>query len=1201
VGGLGGFVASGGPVAAAVSTPVTVTVTTSPTSTNVYGTVTMSADVVPADGPGPDAPTGTVTFYVTQNGTTTQVGQVNCPGGSGGTCAGDQSSGTVFALTTSNNTFPAGNDGAYTAQVTASYSGDSNFMEVGAASSTLASVTVNLNQVLTNQWSIGVEGLQMPQGDAVVGQQVTISTGLPGIQNLPGPTGTVTFYAQPVNPSGTEYLIGPSGGINTGCPNSCGGEAFTMTAGNSGQLGVGSYNIIADYSGDNVFAPASISTPLTVTQLNQIPTGEWNLNEQVPNMPQGVAVVGQQITLSTNGVPCAPSLPCTTGTVSFYAQPLEPSGSQYQIGSTTGAGGTSFTITAGANGQLIPGTYNIVANYSGDDVYAAASISIPLTVTQLNQVPPSLYGVNVSVQNQANGIAVVGQQLTLSIGGGCVQNLACPSGTMTYYAQPLDPSGSEYLLGSPITCQNQNCGSNESITVTAGANDELEPGSYNIVAEYSGDSVFAPTSFSTPLTVYADSSIQNGGLGFCGPNYISFGQVAYFGCGGVGGASGWPAPTGTVTVTATPTSTPAPALPQDYSWPVTLATVSGSNNICCLSLAFPTGNGSSDGMAQLPIGSYTITASYTGDSIYAPQTVSVPFTVGTTYTNTALGGSSPSQGNAVTYTATVTSDYGSPVTVGSVTFDDAEGNPITGCGAQSVNASGIATCQVSYPWDDTVAVTAQYTGMSDQLGNIDFQPSTSNTVNSTASTAAVSLTAASTTTVGAAEPLSATVAPAGGSATTAFPTGTVTFYYDTSQGSVPLGTVSCSGATSSLCTHQGNGTVFGPISTVDLGAGNATITATYSGDGNYPSANSSSVAVQVNLNSFTTTPVLYISANPALLGQTVAFTLADSPNPGAPCPSGTATFFSQASGGSRVQIGKPVLLSPYLCDWPGVTIGTGTGQGELGAGTYTITASYSGDDWYVPATQKVALTVLDPVTATLSAAATVSAAGEPVTLTATLTPTEQNLATLPSGTVTFSGPHFSARVALAASDCTRAAVCKVALTTKSLPPGTDSLAASYGGGGLYAASTSKPAVVKVFAPDGSGTLAEAPNTVTVGAHHLMLTFVYRAGSGGLSGGALTITVPTGWTAPSTSASAAGLVRTSLGKVTVSGRTIEISGLDLQTAGSVTITYGLSSKGGVSGVTAPTRPGYYTFAAEERSVSASTLAGLSNPPAVDVVS
>ena len=70
-----------------------------------------------------------------------------------------------------------------------------------------------------------------------------------------------------------------------------------------------------------------------------------------------------------------------------------------------------------------------------------------------------------------------------------------------------------------------------------------------------------------------------------------------------------------------------------------------------------------------------------------------------------------------------------------------------------------------------------------------------------------------------------------------------------------------------------------------------------------------------------------------------------------------------------------------------------------------------------------------------------------------------------------------------------------------------------------------------------------------------LTFTYTAPSSGLSSGAVALTVPSGWTAPTTSSGTAGYSTASTGTLSVAGQVVTVSGVTLSSAQSLTITYG----------------------------------------------
>jgi hypothetical protein len=157
---------------------------------------------------------------------------------------------------------------------------------------------------------------------------------------------------------------------------------------------------------------------------------------------------------------------------------------------------------------------------------------------------------------------------------------------------------------------------------------------------------------------------------------------------------------------------------------------------------------------------------------------------------------------------------------------------------------------------------------------------------------------------------------------------------------------------------------------------------------------------------------------------------------------------------------------------------------------------------------------------------------------------------------------------------------------------------SNSGGSLTALAASPQ--LTVFAPDGSGTLGVAPAFVGAGSGGNTLTFTYTAPAGGLGGGQLTVAVPAGWSAPSTTPQASGYTTSTCGSVVVTGSAIDVTGVSLPAAGTCTITYGDTSSG-ATGATAPSVSGGSTFATQEQSTVAGNAASIASSPQVEVPS
>ena len=141
--------------------------------------------------------------------------------------------------------------------------------------------------------------------------------------------------------------------------------------------------------------------------------------------------------------------------------------------------------------------------------------------------------------------------------------------------------------------------------------------------------------------------------------------------------------------------------------------------------------------------------------------------------------------------------------------------------------------------------------------------------------------------------------------------------------------------------------------------------------------------------------------------------------------------------------------------------------------------------------------------------------------------------------------------------------------------------------------------VTVLAFDGSGTLTTPTASVNSAQTGRTITFTYTAATGGTSNGTVTLVVPTGWNAPSTTGANAGYSTSSAGTLTVSGQTITVSSVTLTAGSTFTIVYG-STAGGGPGATAPVPAGAQTWQAQEKSSSGGTLMNLASSPSITVI-
>ncbi|HLJ94538.1 MAG TPA: Ig-like domain repeat protein, partial [Gemmataceae bacterium] len=366
-------------------------------------------------------------------------------------------------------------------------------------------------------------------------------------------------------------------------------------------------------------------------------------------------------------------------------------------------------------------------------------------------------------------------------------------------------------------------------------------------------------------------------------------------------------------------------------------------------------------------------------------------------------------GQAVTFTATISvvpPSQGTPT--GTVTFLDGS----TTLGSGPVGSNGRATFSATALTLGAHTITAVYSGDAVFAGSTStpfsqvVQAVTTTALTSSANPSVTNQTITFT----------ATVTPSQGAAT---PTGMVTF----KDGTTALGTG----------VLNGNGQATLTVST--LAVGTHTITASYGGDSNSAGSTSSPLIQTVAV--APTITALAASANPSTTTVPVTFTATVTvAPPGAGLPTGTVVF----KDGS-VTLGMGTLNSSGQASFT---------TDRLLVGPHTITATYGGDANFAASTS-AALTqnVAQIATQTaLSASSNPAAAGQPVTLSATVTVVPPGTGT-PTGTVNFilQGGGTLGAAMLNASG-------QAVFVTAALPMGTQAIVAAYVGDASFAASVS---------------------------------------------------------------------------------------------------------------------------------------------------
>jgi Bacterial Ig-like domain (group 3) len=335
----------------------------------------------------------------------------------------------------------------------------------------------------------------------------------------------------------------------------------------------------------------------------------------------------------------------------------------------------------------------------------------------------------------------------------------------------------------------------------------------------------------------------------------------------------------------------------------------------------------------LAAGSHTISAAYSGDTTFAASTSTAltQTVIAPTATTLSSSANTSLHGQPVTFTANVTGPSGAGTPSGSVSFDEGSAT----LASVALDAAGQATFTTATLAAGSDAITAVYVATGSFVAS-SSAPLT-HLVNSPELLPTSTQVASSVnpSTVGQTVIFTATVAPTSGSGT---PTGTVTFTID-GQGQTPSSLSVVGGVDESTFT------------TSSLAAGPHTVSAAYSGDTTYAASTASTLTQPVNARALEASVTqLHTSADPSTVGQTVVFTATVAPTTGSVPPTGTVTFSIDGKASS------PVALT-------GVD---GKDQATLtmpaaAAGSYTITASYSGDSSFSASSSSTTEVVAPPV------------------------------------------------------------------------------------------------------------------------------------------------------------------------------------------------------------------------------------------------
>ena len=765
------------------------------------------------------------------------------------------------------------------------------------------------------------------------------------------PTGTITFK------DGATTLCAPTltptatpGVVNATCT-----EPGTSMTG-------GTHAIAATYAGDANFATST-------TTLSQVVTP--SATATVVTSDGSPSQVGQVVTYTATVTPTSAPFD-VTGTVAF------------KDAGTVIAGCATVTVVPGSgNGtaqcaepatSMTPGAHAITAVYSGTASY---STSTSATFTQQVNQAPTTTTVASSANPTSGGLSVT-YTATIAVTGGSV---FAPTGSVAF------------TDGSTVVCAASTV-SASTATCVAPASQQTS-GPHPITATYSGDSNFITSSGTLAQQVTA--ATVNVGIAALPSSPSGLGipvlyTVTVSAANGSSLAPGGTTPAGSLTVTDTgPDST--------------------VTTLCTLSTPFATGVGTSTWQcaspaAQMTAGTHTITASFTGDSYFAPGSGTATQVVGNHPLGSTTAVSSPNSpsyvGDAVTYTASVNGDSIFAPS-GTVAFYSGA-SLIPGCAAvapASTSGSGAAYLCTEPGVQMPVGSQSIHAVFS---GDANYGGSTSSAITQVVSMGATTTTVADTS--GTTDPslagiptsYTATITPS--QATAIEPGGTVTFFDDGTPIPGCIATAVTPGATSSSveCTEP----------SLLLLVGSHLITAVYSGDSNYVASDNIAAPFnqQVTQNS-TVTAVAGPGGGPYPAGQPLDFTA-------------TVTAGGIGAGNQLTPTGSVTFSdgSGTLCTVPvsALSAGVATAGCTFSSSRFTVTptdtvtATYNGDTQYQGSSGSVAAPPFVAATPNVTIASSTadhptqgnaSVAGASVTYTATFTDPNGGLVT-PSGTVTFS-------------------------------------------------------------------------------------------------------------------------------------------------------------------------------------------------------
>lgn len=462
---------------------------------------------------------------------------------------------------------------------------------------------------------------------AMTGQPVTF-TATVGDKAGVTPTGSVTFTI-----TGTDGSApGCDGGSDTIGVNPTGtGTTVSAACSISGGLvaGASPYTVTAQYSGDSADDPSSGTLSKTIDP----GTTTTNLVSSVTSTP----VTGQEVAFTASVAALAPSVGTPTGSVTFTITGSDGSTPTCDGGTDVLPLGAGDSVTCSLpEGLLAAGSpFKVVAAYGGDGNFAASSVHLDQTVTQ-DAVPISLASA-AGAGTGATNVAVNGESVTFTatVGTAEAPGAGAPTGSVRFSVVGNDGSTPKCDDGdlAPLSGGTAQCSFSGGLSAKAG--------NYTVTA------MLVDPSFDTPTPAVLTETVEPGGtsLTLNGIDSViatqAFTAKAVLATVGQGAGAGLPK--GYVTFGMCNPSRCTGAT-------VKLSGKTNANGDEVASFDFTSG---------FYPGSYTVTASYSGDSVYAPavsNTVHVDITKSPTTTGLIASHNPAETGQAVTFRSAVLPD-----------------------------------------------------------------------------------------------------------------------------------------------------------------------------------------------------------------------------------------------------------------------------------------------------------------------------------------------------------------------------------------------------------------------------------------------------------------------------------------------------------------------------------------------------------------